>query len=92
MSEQITLSKLWDAVEVAAKRSQDTLRVGFPLIPLSELRPLWNSAVGACINAADSPHLATQDDELLLLKAEIQRLTRELEQVAGTAQVSASKR
>jgi hypothetical protein len=85
MSEQITPSKLWDAIEVAAKHSQDTLRVGFPLIPLAELRPFWNSAVGARIDSTASPRLDTQGDEVQLLKAEIQRLTRELEQVTGAA-------
>lgn len=90
MAEQTKRAELWSEVEHIAQEWQVSLKIGYPLIPLLDLQPLWNSAVAGGIHIKDRLRLEAQGHENLLLKVEIARLKRELELVTGNMRFPAS--
>lgn len=93
MTEQITPLDLWNAVELISKRWQHSLNTQYLLIPLRELQPLWNKAVGtARMEPRERLRLEAQGHENVLLKAEIQRLKQQLELITRAAGNPATER
>lgn len=80
MTVQIKRAELWGEVEMLAQQWQESLRLDYPLIPLL---PLWNSAAGAGVSSLERLLMESHGTENLLLKAEVQRLRRQLERVTG---------
>ena len=92
MSGMVTRADFWNEVEVIGKQWQDSMHTGYPLIPLLDLQPLWNSAMKVGTHPMDRLRLETLGHENLLLKAENQRLRRQLELVTRPAGSSESER
>ena len=80
----VTRADFWSEVEIIGKQWQESMCTGYPLIPLLDLLPLWNSAVKVGIHPLDRLRLETLSHENLLLKAENQRLRRQLEQITNS--------
>ena len=83
----ITRADFWNEVEIIGKQWQESMRTGYPLIPLLDLQPLWNSAVKVGTHPMDRLRLESLGHENLLLKAENARLKRQLEQVTSTTDI-----
>ena len=88
----VTRADFWNEVEILGKTWQDSMRTGYPLIPLLDLQPLRNSAVKVGTHPLDRLRLETLSHENLLLKAENQRLRRELENITSAAHLSTNNR
>ena len=89
---RITRADFWNEVELIGQRWQESLNTGYPLIPLLDLLPLWQSAIKVGTDPHDRLRMETQGYELLLLKAENQRLKRQLEHATGAANIPANER
>ena len=77
----------WSEVEVIGRKWQESLLTGYPLIPLNDLRPLWNSAVNAGGGSMERMRLESHALEVVLLKAENTRLKRELAVITRAAEI-----
>ena len=92
MDGMVTRADFWNEVEIIGKQWQDSMCIGFPLIPLLDLQPLWNSAVKVGTHPMERLRLETLGHENLLLKAENARLKRQLEQTTSTARIPPNER
>ena len=92
MSGMVTRADFWSEVEIIGKQWQESMCTGYPLIPLLDLLPLWQSAVKVGIHPLDRLRLETLSHENLLLKAENQRLRHQLEQITRAAQIPTNER